>query len=388
MGFFHLGSHHSLSNSDNATSGNGHGNGGIGIPHKRGLASFSFGLNSSLSTKNSKTQVSISPMTKNGEDSEAVENKENTGVASTGMMGSLQGNLQLSSPMNSPVLEDDELASERGSIFERSVQECCYNDNASKNVHPKCIKCCANRSRSCTHNSSISLQSGYYLKNEDYIPPALDAKTLVQNDQEDSNDQNADLNDVEMIYTNRRNSSVIGLNMALGRSVTPSRKGSVYSLHLSSFVHPLSFSHPQQMLSPTSPPKLTSTKSSMSFYSYADMLSNEEKRPVFKSSYSQSFVPVTSHRKQIPSNSSANRNQSLLSKQLSIKESAPSSSNQSFMILPESSDSEEVGNYYPSKETRRSISSSFTSSSKNSKNIENESLISNSVGDCIRQTTV
>jgi len=200
------------------------------------------------------------------------------------------------------------------------------------------------------------------------------------------------LDDVEMVYSNRRNSSVIGLNMALGRPFGSSRKSSTYSLQLS---QPQAA---QQTQSPISPPKLTSSKSSLSFYSYADMISNEEmqRRPSFKQSYSysQNSFPLKkkSHVGSIPPPYKKS-GQSLLSKELSAKNPSTTASpnqsfsNQNFLILPESSDSEHE-NYFQGK--RKSISSNISSNSKPNNlrfDNDNESLVSSSVGDCLRQST-
>mmetsp|Transcript_3903 Transcript_3903/g.3788 ORF Transcript_3903/g.3788 Transcript_3903/m.3788 type:complete len:345 (+) Transcript_3903:90-1124(+) len=331
---------------------------------RNGLSLFSFKLGSNGSSKSSvKGGESTSPTNR------SIENH------------------QLSSPVNSPLLMGDEasdMASEANSdIFERSVQDSCTDLHLS-HPQPKCNRCTTNRSRSCTHNSSLSLQGG--LKNEDFIPPAIDATTSILSD-EDTN-----LDDIEMVYSNRRNSSVIGLNMALGRPFGTSRKNSTYSLQLS---QPQAT---QQTHSPISPPKLTSSKSSLSFYSYADMINNEEmqRRPSFKQSYSysQNSFPLKkkSHVGSIPPPYKKS-GQSLLSKELSTKTNSTTASpnqsfsNQNFLILPESSDSEH-DNYFQGK--RKSVSSNLSSSSRPNNlrfDNDNESLVSSSVGDCLRQST-
>lgn len=331
---------------------------------RNGLSLFSFKLGSNGSSKSSvKGGESTSPTNR------SIENH------------------QLSSPVNSPMLMGDEasdMASEANSdIFERSVQDSC-TDLHQSHPQPKCNRCTTNRSRSCTHNSSLSLQGG--LKNEDFIPPAIDATTSILSD-EDTN-----LDDIEMVYSNRRNSSVIGLNMALGRPFGTSRKNSTYSLQLS---QPQAA---QQTHSPISPPKLTSSKSSLSFYSYADMINNEEmqRRPSFKQSYSQNsfHLKKKSHVGSIPPPYKKS-GQSLLSKELSTKNTFTTASpnqsfsNQNFLILPESSDSEHE-NYFQGK--RKSVSSNISSGSKPNNlrfdnDNDNESLVSSSVGDCLRQST-
>lgn len=327
--------------------------------NKSGLSLFSFKLESNESSKSS--------IGKEGE---------------TSPTNRLVENHQLSSPVNSPVLMgNDGTGDVSNDIFERSVQDSCCDFGVVN--QPKCNRCACNRSRSCTHNSSISLQGG--LKNEDFIPPAIDATTSILND------NNTNLDDIEMVYSNRRNSSVIGLNMALGRPFCSSRKNSTYSLQLS---------QPQQQVqSPVSPPKLTTSKSSLSFYSYADMINSEEmlRRPSFKQSYSQNSFPINrkiSHVGPIPTCKKSG--QSLLSKEMTTKNSPTTASsnqnqsfsNQNFLILPESSDSEHYENYFPGK--RKSVSSNMSSSSKPNNfrfDNDNESLVSSSVGDCLRQST-
>lgn len=255
----------------------------------------------------------------------------------------------------SPVSNDGEL-----NIFERSVQ-----DNCSTPFEPpmNLRRPTLTRLRSKQgHGSSISLSN---FKNEDYIPPALDATASILSD------NNTNLDDIDIIYSLRRNSSVIGLNMALGRG-TPSRKNSVYSmsqLHQQSSpsiqnqsnsmaIPELSNNESQgNPLSPTSPPKLSSSKSSISFYSYADMLNNDEyaKRPSFKLSYSQGIIPT--------------RKNSLNSSKFSNQNGKKFGSNlNKFLISPESSDSED------------------DVVSRNKSINDNESLVSSSIGDCLRQT--
>lgn len=346
-------------------------------------------------------------------------------------------NNQLDSPIYSPVLESSITSlSEKpdSNIFERSVQDFSFDGLD----HP---------------NSNKSKSSNQYIRNEDFIPPALDATTSILNDKD------TDLDNIEMIYSNRRNSSVIGLNMALGRPFTPSRKNSSYSINqnlqdslrqssISQSIQPPSFNQQQQQQqnqqhqpqSPVSPPKLTSSKSSVSFYSYADMINNDEysRRPSFKGSYSQGIIPTIGRKQSvssanIPFNSSLNssnssyfpkiqsstnsssqlplsskfnksQQQSQLSRQFSIKEGQSTSRKPSttsslkntssanlnkFLISPESSDddSEDHEIYYPAVNDlskRKSLTSN--SSQLNSIN-DNESLVSTSIGDCIRQST-
>lgn len=304
-------------------------------------------------------------------------------------------NPQLTSPANSPLLDNEKSSST--DIFERSVQDGSVFGDSAVPAPPKCNKCCVLRSRSCTHNSSISLLNGYILKHEDQIPPALDASTTILNDKD------ANLDDVEMIYSNRRNSSVIGLNMALGRPFTPSRKNSLYSCGLNQAPQAQVLSQPvAPSQQPISPPKLTSSRSSLSFYSYADMINNEElqKRPAFKQSFSQGQIssPPVGQRKKSSISSNIGPSgqkktlQSSLSRQLSkSSENKPIRSEQKFLISPESSDSEEHESYYSSSDRRNSLVSSTSNHTKQSGLVDtdndNESLVSSSVGDCIRQSS-
>lgn len=263
-------------------------------------------------------------------------------------------------------------------------------------------------------------------KQEDYIPPALDATALILSDKD------TDLDNVEMVYSLRGNSSVIGLNMALGRPYTPLRKNSVYSLPLNPLAQfsgsqsSLSYTQPQTQ-SPVSPPKLNSSRSSVSFYLYADMINNDEysRRPSFMYSYSHNAVPSIGRKASVVSNHSVASNgntssvskgelkcprkasvasshsQSQLSKQLKDRVNVPqvlpenlradeAGSLKKFLISPESSDSEEAEElYYPDEGRqyygrRKSVTSgnSIPESQK-----DQEDLVLTSVGDCIRRTT-
>lgn len=299
-------------------------------------------------------------------------------------------------------------------IFERSVQDSIFEPTADFNSPSN-----RRRSRSQTQNS---FSSGQFLKSEDYIPPALDATTSL------FIDKNTNLDEIEMIYSKRRNSSVIGLNMALGRPFTPSRKNSTFSIHqlanINTNINNNTSGYPQQVQSPVSPPKLAGSQSSLNFYSYADMINNDEfaKRPAFKSSYSHGFIPsMKSQSFSGPSGQANNqpstkhssfikhRNQSSqLSKELLGATPTPSSvkpklasfksknhqSNSSqpspakFLVSPESSDSED----HSQSNKRKSIGSATSAynpppSMANLTFSDNESLISTSIGDCIRQTT-
>lgn len=340
--------------------------------------------------------------------------------------GSTASDQQFQSPISSPSMLDNELT-----IFERSVQDYdnpppppTYTHSQDGSRRPTLSRL---RTKS-GHNSSISLSN---FKNEDYIPPALDATTSILNDSK------TNLDDVDIIYCTRRNSSVLGLNMALGRS-TPSRKNSVYSMNqlhhqtspnpnnltsasasynpncncnsnsvnnnpcgeaipemqpdspfdvdsqspsnLSPRPVPMNLNAPSNNMShpmsPTSPPKLTSSKSSISFYSYADMINNDEyaKRPSFKNSYSHGFVPTRKdsvNSIKFNSAASAHSDNGTPSHFNSANSKKYNSNLNKFLISPESSDlEEELGK--PKSINSKSIN-------------DNESLVSSSVGDCLRQ---
>lgn len=248
-------------------------------------------------------------------------------------------------------------------------------------------------------------------KQEDFIPPALDATASILTA------KHADLDNVEMIYSSRRNSSVLGLNMALGRPCPQLRKNSAYALPIlgspNSSAVLNSFNHAQspssgnlpQLLSPLSPPKLVSSRSSVSFYSYADMINNDEfsRRPSLMHSYSLGGNSSLGRKMSVTSNNSLASSNGLCSPghrsgndtyKTSLEQipqrSCSSSKNQGnalrFLISPESSDSEDQ-NYVAeftdaSSEAQMIKRRSFTSTHSIP---DNESLVSTSVGDCIRQ---
>lgn len=300
--------------------------------------------------------------------------------------------MQLNSPVCSPVMETDSLTEcPDCNIFERSVQETAP------------------------------------VKQEDYIPPALDATTEILSDTD------TNLDDVEMIYSSRRNSSVIGLNMALRRPYTPLRKNSVQSMSQINTV--LGSANSVQLpQSPVSPPKLSTSRSSVSFYSYADMINNDEfaRRPSIMHSYSHSFAPnmgssvarkmsvTLAHSagssagianfsnantafafnklsRNLTSTSSTTLQQTQTQSQLSkqIKERQPlrrlSKANdpeslQRFLISPDSSDSEDQDPYFPENSALSDTSSRRKSLlSLNSSELDSECLVSTSVADHIRQ---
>ncbi|KAF3984899.1 hypothetical protein FT663_04489 [Candidozyma haemuli var. vulneris] len=340
-------------------------------------------------------------------------------------------NTQLGSPVCSPLFETDSLSEAPScNIFERSVQDLTGQ-----------------------------------VKNEDCIPPALDATAHILTDKQ------TNLDEVEMVYSNRRNSSVIGLNMALGRPYTPSRKNSVISMShcnpssnggnapgsLKDNYNPsntgsqssLTNAPPPQ--SPVSPPKLKSSRSSVSFYSYADMINNDEfaRRPSIKHSMSHGMAPTVNRKMSVASNHSIASNplscntgaacgqnsanpgsahnmssfslnkssrklaanstpslpQSQLTKQIAQRDARQPTSGvpsrksskkgqsklNNFMISPESSESEDHDIYYPAASNSNSPAttqrrSSIISGGSNA-NGDDESLVSSSIGDCIRQCT-
>lgn len=356
---------------------------------KKRMSLFSFGLSSHISPASTTQGVGAPPPLSTSPNTKVATQKASSPSLNTSNLSSHHRNSQLNSPVCEPVLETDSLSEKpESNIFERSVQD--FSE----------------------------------VKQEDCIPPALDATAQILSDKD------ANLDDVEMVYSPRRNSSVLGLNMALGRPYTPLRKNSVYSM---SQMHSTngnaaslsSLSH--QPLSPISPPKLISSKSSVSFYSYADMINNDEfsRRPSVMHSYSHGVVPTIGRKMSVASNHSTASNgnatpsglhfnklsrkmtlnsiassnsQSQLSKHFnkdrgntggvpqrtpSKKEERDSSNLNKFLISPESSDSEDQEVYYPANSSlskRKSLSSVQS-------NLDNESLVSTSVGDCIRQCT-
>lgn len=383
--------------------------------NKRRLSFFSFGLNSTTLSQNSLNVTSSSPgaSVPHVKTTEASPNMATSPPAPTA--GTFD-NKKLSSSLLLTYNGSLDLSEkpESSDIFERSVQDFMFEPPTKPNRKPSV----ANLSR----QNSMSINT--FIKNEDLIPPALDATTSI------FNDKDTNLDDVEMIYSNRRNSSVLGLNMALGRPFTPSRKNSVYSMQLNSPLERTASNlqqpaHQLQPQSPVSPPKLTSSKSSLSFYSYADMINNDEyaRRPSFKQSYSQSIVPTVGRKQSVSSNFSPltlNSNsstslkpkpfasQSQLSRQLSQKKGKPPGSPQlktnqkpatklamaanktspsKFLISPESSDSEDNEIYYPALNNLGKRKSMSSQNSQLNSILDDESLVSSSIGDCIRQST-
>lgn len=347
---------------------------------KKRMSLFSFGLSSQI---NSSPPKSGAPPPLSTSPSSKVSTQRDSSPSVSSYMP--HKNFQLSSPVCEPVLETDSLSEKpESNIFERSVQE--FSE----------------------------------VKQEDYIPPVLDATAQILSDKD------ANLDDVEMVYSPRRNSSVQGLNMALGRPYTPLRKNSVYSMsqmHMSNGNTASLSSLTHQPQSPISPPKLSTSRSSVSFYSYADMINNDQfsRRPSAMHTFSHGMVPTIGRKMSVASTHSTASNgnggsaplhfgklsrkltlnsiasggsQSQLSKQFNKErgngpQRTPSklekenANSNKFLISPESSDSEDQEVYYPANSSisnRRSFSSGHS-------NLDNESFVSTSVGDCIRQCT-
>lgn len=272
-------------------------------------------------------------------------------------------------------------SSDCDSIFERSVQENGFGDQRFS-MPPKCRRCSLSKAKNCSHNSSMSLPRGQCMRMEDCIPPVLDATTSVLNNKD------ASLDEVEMVYSRRRNLSVQGLSLALGRP-SSSRKGSSFSSSL--LYNPLS---PMQPLAsslslasapetPVSLPRLGSSKSSLNFYSYAEML-NEEKKPNRSHSQSQPNPLMGSYSKRKVS--LASNYPSLLSRQL-LNRDKPKM-NKNFMMLLESSDSDEHYSETADGHDNDQRSSCTVEDSENIGGIDNESLVASSVGDCLRERKI
>lgn len=263
------------------------------------------------------------------------------------------------------------------------------------------------RSRSSTHNSSISLNSAAtsltmssslhgVLRAEDHIPPCLDATCQVLNKEAE------ELEQVNVVYSSRRNSSVAALNMALGRPVSPSsRKNSLYNN--ASFTQLEQIPQRQQLdaeemkegkspSSPLSPSNLSASnlkhsKSQVSFYSFAEVLNEEStsRRPMMRTAVSQGFVPTlkgtkfsTTPKKRnslLYSNSLKFRRPEQLSSQSQLQsQTQPQQSNLSKMMV------KKEGSKEPSEEPDAG------NKSDNQHN-DNASFISCSVADCLRGVT-
>ncbi|CAI5756159.1 unnamed protein product [Candida verbasci] len=287
---------------------------------KQKLSLFSFGSNDDQQLTNNCT-TSSSLLSSSSESNTITSKKTN--------------NNYKDSPKNSISLEsnDTSFVNDPSFIFERNVQDCCVFDaglrtnsrislNSLNNREYSNSKDSFRRPRSSTHNSSISLTTGQYLKNEDYIPPTLDASVKI------CNDKQTNLEDIEVYssYNNRRNSSVLALNAALGKpslSSPISRKNSLssqkdYERESLSYNYNFKDNIATSPLSPNpnAPPKLHHSKSSLSFYSYAEMINNEEypqisrRPPNLRSSYSQGVIPTLRLPKFKSNNNNNNNNNS------------------------------------------------------------------------------
>lgn len=300
--------------------------------------------------------------------------------------------------LDGPAVDDE---SQPLDIFERSVDSCVVP------VAPKCGRCSNTRTRSCSHalSMSMSFQGGLYFKQEDCIPAALDATASILND------KNANLDNVEMIYLNRRNSLVMGLNMALGRPVAPSRKNLTYS------ISSLSGAPPPLLLQQASPPKLQLSQLAVNFFSYAEMVNNDEysRRPSLGfggKQASQSFLPtllslqqqsgsgpvggspqgarlqrlntVGLERTQLGSSHFLQLSKQIMKQQGKMKTNSGLTIKKKFLISPELSDNEE-------SEGNLGRHMSITSGHSHGSNVsgfleikDDESFVSMSVGDCLR----
>lgn len=221
-------------------------------------------------------------------------------------------------------------------------------------------------------------------KHEDYIPPALDALAHILGSR-------TNLDEVEMVYS-RRNSLVLGLNMALGRPYTPLRKNSVYSTG-----HALLLLLAPQL--PVSPPKLALLKLLLLFYLYADMVTHDEfaRRPLMMHLLSgpagrklllalAQLLSLAAFAK-MRSTPAPGMAALQLSKQfllLAVPQRVPLKrshrAHKSFMISPELLDLEEV--YYPALD-----SSVLRLKLVTLLHLAEESLVLLLIGDCLRQST-
>lgn len=167
--------------------------------------------------------------------------------------------------------------SEASLIFERSVE-----DPSQVFQQNSCPRCGANSNDTnglkCNHQSIANLPSHYSVEN--FVSPCLDATTKILTD------DSTDLDNVDMVYS-RRPSNVMNLSMALngGRTKSYIDEASVPQYpqqRTRSFASVKDLESP----GPTRPPVL-------SFYSYADMINNEQpnpRRPSISQSLSSSFL--------------------------------------------------------------------------------------------------
>ncbi|KAA8905704.1 hypothetical protein DIURU_001366 [Diutina rugosa] len=134
-----------------------------------------------------------------------------------------------------------------------------------------------------------------------------------------------------MVYPSRRNSSVVGLSMALGggRPRGPSRKNSAYSMSQVADNNSVAPPRPSAL---SSPPKLSSSRSSLNFCSYVDIVQENDDMPQFRTSYSSGYIPKSPQSLHGPTKA----------KRPSVPGRAPTNNADSlkFMISPESSEGE------------------------------------------------
>ncbi|KAH3681894.1 hypothetical protein WICPIJ_007141 [Wickerhamomyces pijperi] len=167
-------------------------------------------------------------------------------------------------------------------IFERSVEDPSI---MSLNKCPRCERSQSVTSmndpnfKHCPHQSITNLPSHFSMEN--YVSPCLDASTELLTD------KNANLDNVEMVYS-RRPSTVL-LSAALGRSKSDltGMNGTIPVFRSQSLANIKEPSSPIASNSGDVKPPL------LSFYSYADIINNENpnpRRPSITQSLSSSFI--------------------------------------------------------------------------------------------------
>lgn len=181
-------------------------------------------------------------------------------------------------------------------IFERMVQ-----DPMTQAPVVNCPRCGKYRNE-CHHQSILHLPQ--HFQNENFIPAALDSTTSLIS-------SNANLDEVEMISPPRKNSMV--------NFPTFSRRGSTLD-------RSQSFS-----VANAARPNISPHKSTLSFYSYADMINKEDqegnyltRRPSISQTLSTSFLPACSS----PRNLQSLNNFSFSRPSSSARERTPSLSRQ------------------------------------------------------------
>lgn len=287
--------------------------------------------------------------------------------------------------------------SESSLIFERSVE-----DPSQVYQQTTCPRCGHNRSSNasnsglnCNHQSIVDLPTHYSVEN--FVSPCLDATTKILTDKD------TNLDNVDMVYS-RRPSSVMGLNLALGRTKSFANEDTNELSNLSSIsrrnssaklTKTNSLANMTDSTNPKRPPTL-------SFYSYADMINNENpnpKRPSISQSLSSSFVnqarspnsrsnsisqsnflqsagnSITPQRN--PRNSFSRSN---ISNNVSQSNISNLNSKKKFQLTPDSPNSSDSESDYPnsiikSSSSRRKNSINSKSSKKLSKTISNSSSL-------------